>query len=39
MHSHNSIVKLMKFSSVAELEVVKMTTSSASNVENYIKIS
>ena len=38
MHWNGNVVILMKFSSLAALKVVKMTTSSAANDENFIKM-
>ena len=37
-HWNGSVIILMKFSSLAALEVVKMTTSSAASDENFIKM-
>ena len=37
-HWKENVVILMKFSSLAALEVVKMTTSSAASDENFVKI-
>ena len=37
-HWNGNVVILMKFSSLAALKVVKMTTSSAANDENFIKM-
>ena len=38
IHWNGDVVILMKFSSLAALEVVKMTTSSAAKDENFIKL-